>query len=777
MDDVDVSPLRRFVVAKLSISSIFDQLLDFVKDGSAFVDEAWRSDELGQVAVEEQSLEMQSCATKLATIREILLRRHMKVAFFGRTSNGKSTVINAMLRDRVLPSGIGHTTNCFLRVEGTDGDEAYLTTEASNERRNVTTVNQLAHALHMDPTLDSGSLVKVLWPKSRCALLRDDLVLMDSPGTDVTLELDGWIDKFCLDADVFVLVGNAESTLMNTEKLFFHKVSERISKPNIFILHNRWDASVTEPEYIEEVRKQHLDRCVHFLAEELRVVSLDEAAGRIFFVSAKEVLISRMQRAQGMPETGETGGALAEGFHERLREFQRFERTFEEFISQSAVKTKFEQHTVRAWQISEAIKAVMDAINIASADRKICCLEEREEQRDRLDFVRGQINRLTDSVKEKIKTLTEGVSAKVATAMSDQIHSLPVLVEEFRADFNPTQETLELYKAKLLQHVEERIIGCLAHRCSISVLRDIRDAQRHMIDFRENIEFQFSLGWTALVTRFIGAANAKRALSSADPRLQEGSSFKDEMVVSIATGLVSVTSRASMTVLIIGGVVSLRCVLLLQVSLKCVLLPQVSLKCVLLPQVSLRCVLLLQVSLRCVLLLQVSLRCVLLLQVSLRCVLLPQVSLKCVLLPQVSLRCVLLLQVSLKCVLLLQVSLRCVLLLQVSLRCVLLLQVSLKCVLLPQVSLRCVLLPQVSLKCVLLPQVSLRCVLLPQVSFRCVLLPQVSLKCVLLPQVSLKCVLLPQVSLKCVLLLQVSFRCVLLPQVSLKCVLLLQVSL
>ncbi|XP_040911702.1 mitofusin-1 isoform X2 [Toxotes jaculatrix] len=615
MDAVDPSPLRHFVVAKRSITSIFDQLLDFVKDGSAFVDEVWRSDDLGQVAVEEQSLEMQSCGTKLSTIREVLLRRHMKVAFFGRTSNGKSTVINAMLRDRVLPSGIGHTTNCFLRVEGTDGDEAYLTTEASNERRSVATVNQLAHALHMDPTLDSGSLVKVFWPKSRCALLRDDLVLMDSPGTDVTLELDSWIDKFCLDADVFVLVGNAESTLMNTEKLFFHKVSERISKPNIFILHNRWDASVTEPEYIEEVRKQHLDRCVSFLAEELRVVGLDEAPGRIFFVSAKEVLSSRMQQAQGMPETG---GALAEGFHDRLREFQRFERTFEEFISQSAVKTKFEQHTVRAWQITEAAKAVMDAINIASADRKICCLEEREEQRDRLDFVRGQINRLTDNVKERIKTLTDDVAAKVAAALSDQIRSLPVVVEEFRADFSPTQETLQLYKTKLLQHVDERMVGCLAHRCSPGVLRDIADARRHMIDsvrpllslsvqeqlsapsssfeltydlglaalcadFQENIEFQFSLGWTALVTRFIGAANAKRALSGSDSRaqvssrpidlssseaelkrwnflflcvsLQEGSTFKDEMVVSIATGLVSVTSRASMTVLVIGGVV------------------------------------------------------------------------------------------------------------------------------------------------------------------------------------------------------------------------------
>ncbi|XP_031164391.2 mitofusin-1-like isoform X2 [Sander lucioperca] len=587
MDDEDPSPLRRFVVAKRSITSIFDQLLDFVKDGSAFVDEVWRGDDLGSVAVEEQSLELQSCETKLRTIREVLLRRHMKVAFFGRTSNGKSTVINAMLRDRVLPSGIGHTTNCFLRVEGTDGDEAYLTTEASNERRSVSTVNQLAHALHMDPTLDSGCLVKVMWPKSRCALLRDDLVLMDSPGTDVTLELDSWIDKFCLDADVFVLVGNAESTLMNTEKLFFHKVSERISKPNIFILHNRWDASVSEPEYIEEVRKQHLDRCVSFLSEELKVVGLEDAPGRIFFVSAKEVLNSRMQRAQGMPETG---GALAEGFHERLREFQMFERTFEEFISQSAVKTKFEQHTVRAWQITEAVKAVMDAINIASADRKILCLEEREEQRDRLDFVRGQIIRLSDSVKERIRTLTEDVAAKVAVVLTDQIRSLPVLVEEFRADFSPTQETLELYKTKLLQHVEERLVGCLSHRCSTSVLWDVRDTQSHMIDsvrpllcpslpealsapsapfdltfdlglaaicadFRENIEFQFSLGWTALVSRFLGNANAKRALSSADARRQESSSFKDEMVVSIATGLVSVTSRASMTVLVIGGVV------------------------------------------------------------------------------------------------------------------------------------------------------------------------------------------------------------------------------
>lgn len=55
-----------------------------------------------------------------------------------RTSNGKSTVINAMLKNKILPSGIGHTTNCFVQVEGTDSGDAYIISEdAPNERRSI----------------------------------------------------------------------------------------------------------------------------------------------------------------------------------------------------------------------------------------------------------------------------------------------------------------------------------------------------------------------------------------------------------------------------------------------------------------------------------------------------------------------------------------------------------------------------------------------------------------------------------------------------------------
>lgn len=536
------SPLRIFVLAKKKINHIFNEIGDYVSECISFLNDVTPNP---PVVTKEQIQNAEEFRKKILGIQEVLMRDHMKVAFFGRTSNGKSTVINAMLQDKILPTGIGHTTNCFLQVEGSDNNEAYLVTEDSEEKKNVKSVGQLGHALCSEK-LGESALVRIFWPKDKCLLLRDDVILVDSPGIDVSPNLDEWIDKHCLDADVFVLVVNAESTLMVTEKNFFHKVSARLSKPNIFILNNRWDASASEPEFLEMVHKQHLDRNIAFLVDELKVVSRQQAEDRVFFVSAKEALLARLQQQKGLPLQS---GALAEGFQARYFEFQNFERKFEECISKSAVKTKFEQHTQRGQGICTDLRAIMDQVLECAVKFRNEKTTAHKETCDKLDFIEKQLLLLTHEMKDKISQMVEEVEQKVANALNEEIRRLYVLVDEFNSPFHPDSLVLNVYKKELHSHVEVGMGSNLRARLSTALSMSMENTQKEMTermagilptekrhqtlnvlprrdfevlyrlncdnlcaDFQEDIDFRFSLGISTLIHRFMGKHGSKLTL-------------------------------------------------------------------------------------------------------------------------------------------------------------------------------------------------------------------------------------------------------------------------
>ncbi|XP_015605443.1 transmembrane GTPase Marf isoform X1 [Cephus cinctus] len=548
----DNSPLQIFVKAKKKINDIFVEIDDYVQDTVLFMD-SLRDDR--DIVNAEEAKKIEAYIHKVHAIRDVLKRDHMKVAFFGRTSNGKSTVINAMLRDKILPSGIGHTTNCFLQVEGSDNGESYLMTEMSKDKQPVQSVGQLGHALCKEKLCESN-LVRIFWPKEKCLLLRDDVVFVDSPGVDVTANLDECIDKHCLDADVFVLVANAESTLMVTEKNFFHKVSTKLSKPNIFILNNRWDASASEPEFFDqlvneqrEVRAQHQERAVDFLARELKVYSPKDAEERVFFISAKETLNARLQEQRGQPAHN---GALAEGFQNRYFEFQDFERKFEECISKSAVKTKFEQHSQRGKHIATEIRQTLDEILERAQKMRADQLNIKKEVHDRLNYTEQQLMLLTREMKDKIHHMVEDVEQRVSKALSEEIRRLAVLVDEFSVPFHPEPLVLNVYKRELHSHVEHGLGSNLRARLSTALALNMETSQREMTermssllpdtkkamsvnilprkepfeilyrlncdnlcaDFHEDLEFRFSWGITALISRFAGKQSQKLAVAN-----------------------------------------------------------------------------------------------------------------------------------------------------------------------------------------------------------------------------------------------------------------------
>ena len=102
----------------------------------------------------------------------------------------------------------------------------------------VSSLHDLSHALSATH-LTTSTTVTLNWPSSRCPLLEHDLVIVDTPGVDIAGSFNDWIDENCSDADVFVLVANAESTIMMREKAFFRDVARKVSSPHVLVAQNR----------------------------------------------------------------------------------------------------------------------------------------------------------------------------------------------------------------------------------------------------------------------------------------------------------------------------------------------------------------------------------------------------------------------------------------------------------------------------------------------------------------------------------------------------------
>ncbi|CAH8469237.1 unnamed protein product [Schistosoma haematobium] len=497
--------LNKFKEAKKELASIYEDILSYVSESHKFTREQSEEERFARLIGQGVHAEVEHHLQKIRNIQEIIARNQMKCAFFGRTSNGKSTVINAMLGSKLLPSGLGHTTSCFLEIQGTDQDSGYLlmsdsdtnpkeTSDISHQARPIDSVGQLAHALS-SVKLSTDTLLKIFWPSSYCRLLREDVVLLDSPGINVDPDMDRWIDLHCLDADVFILVANAESTLMQAEKDFFHKVSQKLSKPNIFIINNRWDASANEIEYINEVREQHLQRCVAFLVDELKVCTRTEAEGHVFFVSAREVLAMRTKaNLGGDPHSGPPGAAtsigsplsavayMAEGWQDRLVEFTNFETVFEKNLSESATRTKFAAHSEQGKDVVNRVRTIMENIYETTVEEKDAAVRCRRLSQAHLEEVRARLMKTTQAVDEMLHASLARVEAQVASALNAEIRRLSELVDSYSRPFHPDPALIHVYKRELNTHVERELGRKLTEACSSDILNEVARCEQLMMN-------------------------------------------------------------------------------------------------------------------------------------------------------------------------------------------------------------------------------------------------------------------------------------------------------
>ncbi|KAI6194199.1 Transmembrane GTPase fzo-1 [Aphelenchoides besseyi] len=580
-------PLLQFTEAKKVMGEIYKDLNEFITD----LHNVYTGMDSKHKLPKNQIDEVEVYRDSIRTIIEMFSRDKMKVVFFGRTSNGKSTVINAMLHSKVLPQGMGHTTCCFLRVEGGSENDKHFMFEDGNERYPIEELQKVGHAQSSD-----NSQLKNMGQDS----------LLRVPGVDLSPEFDSWIDKHCLDADVFVLVSNAESTLTQAEKNFFLRVSRKLSQPNIFILNNRWDASASESDKErEQVKGQHHKRFVQFLVDELKVCSREEVEHRVFFISAREMLESRLKAK------GEIAKAYQmEGFQRRAMDFSTFESSFEKTISKSAIHTKFESHARRAREIIQCLGHNIETVrNNVIQERGRLALESELRAKEFVEC-RDKFAAFERNYYKQQQTISAEVHLKVAADFAEEICRLDSIIDRFNDRFVDDPENIAAYKEKLARFIEKQVTSNLEDKCTgglmsriwslenemfqkiQSILGDqyapkleqlwrykqpfkfniIVNCNRLLEDFHEDLEFHFSFGVDALVRRLIAfsrgrpvtsigrnhfsmAMQQQNATNHPNQQKQEAQSDHDQFMVEMIRSSASYLANGSIGVIIVGTMV------------------------------------------------------------------------------------------------------------------------------------------------------------------------------------------------------------------------------
>ncbi|XP_071785283.1 mitofusin-1-like [Asterias amurensis] len=375
--------IRQFAAAKESMKTIYEKDMNFVQSMLEIV----ADHDFPKKYFTESEMKLNELRDKIKSICHIVGRGKMKAVFFGMTSSGKSALINALLRDKVLASLFGETTAGFVLVEGTDrpaehaegdldGYVAPISMEEVGKRTNV---------------LDTGKVncheTTVYWPKDKCKLLQNELVLIDCPGTCTKSDTDKQVTKYCEDADIHIFVVNSKNSLDEAAQDFFKRVAKYISKPNVLIVFTCWDLAQMDMSKTEQI---------------------------LFFLS----------------------GSLPEDWQKRQKEFHRFEDTFKEFVSTSAIETKFKSHYEEGLRIvekAESLRKIMIAVLQKSKREKEVQLRSLETEIQNLSvktarFVEGTLLFVnlstTRIVQEKSKKAFEDAKEDIKRGMTDGVNDL-----------------------------------------------------------------------------------------------------------------------------------------------------------------------------------------------------------------------------------------------------------------------------------------------------------------------------------------------------------------
>ena len=196
-------------------------------------------DELSQL-----SQTLTKVTTDLKNVREKETSKDILIQFVGKTSSGKSSLINALLGKKRLPVGFMQTTICFtmvcctekwsIEIIGEDGSKEILSV-GTDDKTVIDLLSKMTgrenEQRRKEKGIDGRTILRVNWPLNQCKTLPRNVVLCDTPGLGENDEDDELTTQRGEKADIIVAVMDSMSPSSRTvsKMLLFPMFTECIS--------------------------------------------------------------------------------------------------------------------------------------------------------------------------------------------------------------------------------------------------------------------------------------------------------------------------------------------------------------------------------------------------------------------------------------------------------------------------------------------------------------------------------------------------------------------
>ncbi|MFP4600478.1 MAG: dynamin family protein [Persicimonas sp.] len=334
-----------------------------------------------------------------------LQKGRMSVVVLGEFNHGKSTVVNALLGEEILPTGITPTTAVITHLVHGDKPKAELQPPRGGERTEVSYEDMGAAIRHEEQDGAEPEYVEIQYPNE---LLEDSLVLVDTPGVnDISrqkVEITyGYVPK----ADVILYVLDATQVLKKSEITF---IKDRLLKANrdriIFVLGKTDALSDEDVAEVEQYARERLEGLI--------------GPVELFAFSGREALQAQQE-----------GEEPAAGFTE-------FRQYLLGFLRENKAHILVDSALGGGLRIAGLLEQNL-------AIKKQGYLLERADLLERIEKVERKLEQSRQLIAENIDHIDESIGGIAATAR----HNLRSFVEEFKTTLPQQIDRAEARDIKL----------------------------------------------------------------------------------------------------------------------------------------------------------------------------------------------------------------------------------------------------------------------------------------------------------------------------------------